>query len=274
MPITTTHLQNSTSLAYQNWLSTTSTPTTTSIPGFAYPGAKVRLRKTIVSFMPTTCATYAEPFAGRGNVFWLAASTLPYSNWWVNDTRTAPFFQSLISIGSTLDVPAHTREEFERQKSASKQDDPAAILLEPYLTYNGGGYAAGYRQAEGSPTQARYERTVRQAHQILIRTKPQITADDWKVVVSHLGENDFAYFDPPYIRAQVHSYRPCDINHLELVDELKSAKYRWILSEYPNDLYLDAFGPPFWTKDVQLCSTNFRDDGGKERRVECLWRNY
>jgi site-specific DNA-adenine methylase len=274
MTIRTENLQNSTVLACPNWASTTTTPKTTSIPKFAYPGAKVRLRKTIVSFMPTTCATYAEPFAGRGNVFWLAASTLPCSNWWINDTRTAPFFQSLISIGSTLDVPAHTREEFERLKTASKHDDPAAILLAPYLTYNGAGYAAGYRQAEGSPTQSRYESTLRRAHQILIQTKPQITALDWKVVASDLGEGDFAYFDPPYIRAQVHSYRPSDINHLELVDELKSAKYRWILSEYPNDLYLEAFGPPFWTKDVQLCSTNFRDDAGKERRVECLWRNY
>jgi site-specific DNA-adenine methylase len=93
-------------------------------------------------------------------------------------------------------------------------------------------------------------------------------------VVSELGEEDFAYFDPPYLGAKVHSYGTGDINHLELVEELQNAEYRWILSEYPHDLYLDAFGPPFWSKNVQLCSTNFRQDGGKERRVECLWRNY
>jgi hypothetical protein len=37
---------------------------------------------------------------------------------------------------------------------------------------------------------------------------------------------------------------------------------------------VEAFGEPFWQNGVQLCSTNFRNDGGKEKRVECLWRNY
>jgi hypothetical protein len=37
---------------------------------------------------------------------------------------------------------------------------------------------------------------------------------------------------------------------------------------------VEAFGEPIWRKEVQLCSTNFRHDGGKEKRIECLWRNY
>jgi hypothetical protein len=89
-----------------------------------------------------------------------------------------------------------------------------------------------------------------------------------------LGENDFAYFDVPYIGAKVHGYDENDIDYSDFICELKSAKYRWILSEYLHESYVEAFGPPFWTKGMQLCSTNFRIDGGKEKRVECLWRNY
>ena len=262
--------QQSTILAHPNWVSSAS------IPGYAYPGGKKRLRKTIVGFMPQRGDTYAEPFAGRGNVFWLAASALQYSHWHLNDLRTAPFFEAILTHGNTIQVPEHTREEFERNKIASMYGDPIAALLEPYLTFSGAGYAAGYRSAIGSPTQAGYERTLRSAHQILIQTQPQITSLDWKCAASELGQGDFAFYDPPYLGAKVHGYGVGDLDHAELVAELKNAKYRWLLSEYHNPLYVDAFGPPFWTKNVQLCSTNFlhNRDHGRARRVECLWRNF
>ncbi len=246
----------------------------TSTPTYAYPGAKARLSRIITSLMPPSCRTYAEPFAGKGNVYWRASSTLQCDHWWLNDVRTAPFFNAIVSHGSTLKVPAHTREEFERQKEASRLGDPIATLLESYLTYNGAGYHAGYRSAKGSPTPAGYERTLRQSYAILLQTQPTITALDWKAVVADLSEHDFAYIDPPYAGARVHGYRADDIDHRELVEELKNANYRWMLSEYLHPLYAEAFGQPFWQKQVQLCSTNFLDDGGKERRVECLWRNY
>jgi hypothetical protein len=57
------------------------------------------------------------------------------------------------------------------------------------------------------------------------------------------------------------------------VEELLRAPYRWMLSEYEHPVYA-RLGRPFWRKDVQLRATNFRDDGGKGRGVECLWRNY
>jgi len=195
-------------------------------------------------------------------------------HWWLNDIRQARFFNAIISHGSTLQVPTHTREEYERQKIASRLGDPIATLLESYLTYNGAGYHAGYRSAKGSPTQAGYQRTLRQSGVILLQTQPTITDRDWREVVADLGDDDFAYFDPPYLNATVHGYRGDDIDHWELVEKLKNAKYRWMLSEYYQPIYVEAFGQPFWQKQVQLCATNFLDDGGKERRVECLWRNY
>jgi site-specific DNA-adenine methylase len=248
--------------------------TALTIPGFAYPGGKKRIRNSIINYMPKFGGTYAEPFAGRANVFWKAATTLQFSNWWLNDIRKAPFFHTIISHGNTIHVPEHTREQFERYKVLDKAGDPAAILLEPYLTYNGAGYGASYRSPKGSPTQAGYERTLRSAHRILIQTHAKISGDDWKTVHSELREGDFALCDPPYLESTVHGYGANDLDHRELIDSLKHAPYRWILCEYYHPLYIEAFGLPFWTKDMQLCSTNFRHDGGKEKRIECLWRNY
>ncbi len=226
--------------------------------------------------MPPSGGVYCEPFAGRANVFWLAARTLQYSHWHLNDIRTAPFFHAILSHGNTIQVPEHTREEFERYKVASSYGDPFAALLAPYLTFSGAGCQAGYRSPIGSPLRHHYQNTLRSAYQILIQAQPTITAVDWKYVASGLGQSDFAFYDPPYLGAKVHGYGDGDLDYAELVAELKNAKYRWILSEYLNDLYLDAFGPPIWSKDVQLCSTNFKHDSdhGRSRRIECLWRNF
>ena len=226
--------------------------------------------------MPLNGERYVEPFAGRGNVSFAALSTLQYEGWQVNDIRTAPFFAAIISHGNTIEVPDHTFEEFLRQKEAAATGDPIALLLAPYLTYSGGGYAAGYRSAKGSPLRHHYEKTLRRAHQILSSTRPLITSLDWKQTVANLGENDFVYLDPPYLGAIVHGYGPKDLNHVEMIEILQTAKFRWLLSEYDQPLYQGAFGEPFWRKDVQLRSTNFRNDEnhGQARRIECMWKNY
>ena len=110
------------------------------------------------------------------------------------------------------------------------------------------------------------------AHSIVAFTQPTITSLDWKDVVTELGPRDFVYYDPPYADCTVGSYRADDINHEELVEELLGAPYHWLLSEYEHPIY-NRLGPPCWRKEVQLRTTNFRDDGGQGRRVECLWRS-
>jgi hypothetical protein len=146
--------------------------TSTRIPTFSYPGGKCRLAKTIVSFMPPAVRIYLEPFAGRGNVFFRASSTLQYSQWHLNDIRMAPFFHAIITHGNTVKVPEHSRAQFELQRKANRSSDPTAILLAPYLTYSGAGYSANYRSAQGSPLRHHYQNTLRRAHQTLTTTRP------------------------------------------------------------------------------------------------------
>ena len=45
---------------------------------------------------------------------------------------------------------------------------------------------------------------------------------------------------------------------------LKRANFRWMLSEYPNDLYLRELGQPIFAENVQLKAANYHQNGGKE----------
>lgn len=241
--------------------------------GFTYSGGKMKLAKHILPFTARSGRIYCEPFSGLGNLYWKAALTLQFEQWRLNDIRTAPFLRALLTRGNALQVPLRSHEEFLRQKAAFALGDPAAILLGPYFSFNGGFYDKGERQDKGSITALSYEARLRMCHSIVILTQPAITAFDWKEAVGDLGPHDFVYFDPPYAECRVGSYRANDIVHEELVEELLKAPYRWLLSEYDHPVYA-RLGRPFWRKEVQLRTSNFRDDGGKGRRVECLWRNY
>jgi site-specific DNA-adenine methylase len=241
--------------------------------GFTYSGAKNGLAKYILPYMPPRGGIYCEPFAGLAALYWRMALTGDYEQWRLNDIRTAPFFRALLARGNALEVPARSHEAFARQKAAFAMGDPAAILLGPYFSFNGGFYDKGERQDKGSITGPSYEARLRMSHAIMTLTQPAITAVDWKQVVADLGVGDFAYLDPPYADCKVGSYHSNDINHEELVEELLRTPYRWLLSEYEHPVYA-RLGRPFWRKEVQLRTTNFLDDGGKGRRVECLWRNF
>jgi len=166
MIIAGNNYESSTVLVAPDWGGTTSTI----VPGFAFPGGKKRLQRPIVNYMPKSGGTYSEPCVGRGNVFWKAATILQFSHWHLNDLRTAPFLNAIISHGRTIEVPEHTRAEFELQKSACQHGDPTALLLEPYLSFSGAGYAAGFRPTKGSPLRHHYQNTLSRAHDILMYT--------------------------------------------------------------------------------------------------------
>ena len=97
----------------------------------AYPGGKVRLAQTIVSFLPKQGRTYCEPFAGRGSIFFAAASRLHFERWWLNDIATSGFFEAIMRIGDTVDVPPRAEEEYYHQWELARRGDERAIILEP-----------------------------------------------------------------------------------------------------------------------------------------------
>jgi site-specific DNA-adenine methylase len=163
----------------------------------AYPGSKVRLAQTIVSFLPKRGRTYCEPFAGRGSVFFAVASQLQFSRWWLNDIATVSFFEAIRSVGSTVDVPPRSKEEYYRQWALAKQGDQRALILEPYLTFGGGGYGRGGFGNKKGANQSGYTKIIRECHSLLRTTSPRITALNWRDMgLESLTDRDVVFFDP------------------------------------------------------------------------------
>jgi len=240
-------------------------------PTIPYPGAKARMAPTLVSLMPTSGRMYMEPFVGRGNVFWTAALNLSFKDWHLNDIATAPFFLAVRDHGTSISVPDRTREEYQHQKLAFLAEGrPEAGLLEPYLTFNGGGYRrAGYGSSHG-PTPSGYMGALQRCHAIMRMTQAKVTALDWhKLQLGRLRHDDFVFLDPPYFGADVRAYTN-DFDFDGLVAVLCRAKFRWMLTEYRQPFYVKAFGEPTLQKPVQLAC----DGIGTRRRTECVWTNF
>lgn len=247
-------------------------------PSIPYPGGKARMAKQIVALFPPTGRIFVDAFTGHGNVFWAAAETLSYQEWWVNDIATAQLFEAIRAIGDIVEIPQRSKEEYYKQWELYKQNDQKAIILQPYLTFGGGGYGTAGPGGKRSAGAESYTKTMRRCHEILRRTNARITNFDYlKLGLENLTEEDSVYFDPPYKEADVRAYAPGDLNHFEMVDLIKRVKAKWVLSEFYDPLYVEAFGEPFFKRDVQLNSTNFaKEDGdkGKARRIECMWKNF
>ena len=61
-----------------------------------------------------------------------------------------------------------------------------------------------------------------------------------------------------------------------LVRLLKDGQFRWMLTEYPDNLYLRELGRPVYSQEMQNIAPNLRPEGGGGGResIECVWLNY
>lgn len=243
----------------------------TRIPTFSYPGGKGRLAKTLVSMMPKEGSTYVEPFVGRGNVFFAAALNLNFQAWVINDIGTGPFFEALLKRGNITTVPPRTREEYAKQKRCFSKGSYRAKLLEPYFTFAGGGYKRGSFGNLRGVNSAGYTQILRNSTRILSKTRPIIHQKNWKELDwDTFDKNAFVYFDPPYLGCDIRAYSSAHFDYQGMIQMLRSARFKWMLSEYSQPCYLHAFGKPFCKISVQIAC----DGKGKQRRTECLWKNY
>src|SRR5208282_2908237 len=111
---------------------------TAKLPILAYPGAKGRMAKELIAFMPETGRYFIDLFAGRGNVAFSLMAMHPerFERWWLNDIQTAKFFERTRTHGSLIRVPEGLRDmrlqysQFLARKRANRAPTIASILLE------------------------------------------------------------------------------------------------------------------------------------------------
>jgi site-specific DNA-adenine methylase len=239
-------------------------------PRIPYPGAKGRLAPFLVDMMPNSGRRYVEPFVGRGNVYFAAALKLDFFQWHINDISTAKFFRALMETEGKIRIPMRTKMEFEKQRKLYQLNNPKAILLEPYLTFSGGGYKKGDFGGKRSANAMGYASTLCRCASIMLATHPRVTELDWKNLrLDDLESDDFVFLDPPYLGADVRAY-DSRFDYCEMVSILKRARFKWMLTEYEQNIYLEAFGEPCCRRVVQLAC----DGRGNRNRTECVWTNY
>ncbi len=246
-------------------------------PTLRWPGAKAHLAPVILNYVPKRGRKFIDLFAGRANVTLRAiAEGFEYGEWVLNDTLTAPFLRALRDHGDKFKATERSRAEFERLAELAKNGDPHALLMEPYLCFNGGTFARGCSTTDGGHrTPKSYEDNVHLISELLREKNVRISADDWLdcLQAEQLGPDDLVFIDFPYIGCDVGDYSAESICPTEIIEYLKTAQFQWVMTEYDQPLYRQAFGKPVFQRNVQLRTTNFADTGGQERRTECIWTN-
>ena len=143
--------------------------------------------------------------------------------------------------------------------------------LEPFVTFNGAGYDHGADANSNHKTPDGMERTSREAHEVKNATNVRVTGWDWQRFRElRFDRADFFFCDPPYFGANPQAYDCANFDHKGLIEWLKRAPFRWMLTEYRQPFYIRAFGQPSWTKEVHVTMA------GKKRwkATECVWKNY
>lgn len=229
----------------------------TKAPIFPCVGGKGRLRGWIAEYMPQRISgVYCEPFAGRGNVFWLMSQRYTPTGWRLNDLHQYPFFMCL----ARLDQDAIPESAADAIALCGASRD-ARVVLSSFLWWSSTFTLAKSPGANWNAAVARQR--IGQAKAILVATGPTITCDDYMRTLEALGDGDFAYIDPPYIDTKT-----CRaIDHRELIGALENARFGWLLSGYRSHLYAKHLGEPLAIKSLAMSVGSNRG-----RRTECLWR--
>lgn len=89
--------------------------------------------------------------------------------------------------------------------------------------------------------------------------------------------NCFYYIDPPYLPStrratKAYTCEMTEADHVELGETLKDVKGKVLLSGYPSPLYLKLFKG--WNFETRTVANHSGQNKTKERRIECIWRNY
>lgn len=244
------------------------------VPSFPYPGGKASLSSEIIKYIPQKGRKFIDVFGGRGNIILRAIHEgFDYEQWVVNDILTAPFFRAIKSHGDTFVTGEKVQKEYDRCAESKRQGDAYALLMEPWLCYNGGTYEANGMRGLGGGKRSPKSHTqhVRMAHKLLCEKNVKVTALDWLdcLKVEELTSDDFVIVDMPYIGSDAGAYSAESVCPTEVIEHLQNAPFHWAFCEYDQPLYFATLGEPVFKKEVQLRACMLAHI--REKRTECLW---
>lgn len=246
-----------------------------------YPGGKWRIAEWIISHFPEH-KVYLEPFFGSGAVFFKKepcyVETINDINGdIVNLFRVCRDFPA--ELAKLINLTPFSRDEFtdcyERSEDPIEQARRTLVRYhQSFGTSNSTKKSWRNVQQYGGPrTAAMWNNLPGTIVEVSSRLKDaQIENTDALTLINRYNdEKTLIYCDPPYIlstrKRNMYQYELTDMDHCELITELKNSSSKIILSGYENDLY--DFYLQDWNKDSIETTAQF----GK-KRTETIWMNF
>lgn len=246
-----------------------------------YPGAKNRLAKWILQYIPEH-EVYLEPFFGSGAIFF---NKEPAKIETINDIDhdIVNYFEVLRDnpeeLISKLELTPYGREEYEKAyiEATNKIERARRFAVKCYMGFGcSNRYKNGFRssQQSNSPHTTKAWRllpeTLKEATKRL--QNAQIESLDALELIRRYNTSDvFIYLDPPYLHSTrknyLYKHEMTDAQHIELLRSINSHPGKVLISGYDSELYNAMLtGWNKVSKDTQA------ENGLK--RTEVLWMNY
>ncbi len=259
---------------------------------FRYIGGKSILSKLIVELIPEH-EIYVEPFVGAGHVFFAKErSKIEVLN--DADSKIANLFYCVAfhykEFWSRFRWLVYSRairkklsQELKKKETVKLGDVGSAVkwFFLAYSSFGGNPYGGfGYSTKGGEAKRLKNAMLrLRKIHKRLLGNVFIECLDFEDVMKKWDSEKTFFYCDPPYYRAE-HYYSKLfqKEDHIRLLNRLKQAKGKWILSGYHNELYdTELKGFPYVEIDVPKPSYGITVNSKHQTRpraTEVLWFNY
>lgn len=254
-----------------------------------YPGSKWRIAENIVDLIPPH-HTYLEPYFGSGAVFF---NKSPSDIEMINDldSNVTNLFQCIQTdpeqLARLVMTTPFSRELYDKQFDKTIKDTALLSAHERATNFlircwQGHGYRTnGHKVGWKNDIQGRESmyalwnwyrlpdwiiQVTERLRQVQIENRPAL-----EVIERFNYSNVFMYIDPPYVlstrKGNQYKYEMTDVDHIELLNTLRSSQAKIMLSGYDSKLYNDLL--PDWNKTTMVSHT----ENGSPRK-EYIWFNY
>ncbi|GAB6393553.1 MAG: DNA methyltransferase [Treponematales bacterium] len=256
-----------------------------------YPGSKNILASWIVEHFPPDYREmmYLEPYFGSGAVFFAKEPSMVETINDLNGDVVNLFRQIRDNRERLAELVAYTpwsREEYDLsfKRSEDETENARRFLVKAWMSI--GNKAFVYKNGMRMNVSMNYGNIGGFHHRLpdginavcgrFFETRQgavQIENKDALALIKRYDRPDMLmYLDPPYVlstrrggKTYAHEYG--DDDHRRLLEAIAGAKAKVVLSGYGSPLYDEYLSGWHVDKKVHF-------DEGRNRRVECLWRNY
>jgi DNA adenine methylase len=259
---------------------------------FRYIGGKHHLAKLIVELIPEH-EVYVEPFVGAGHVFFAKersrievlndANSKIANLFYCVAFHYREFWSKFRWLIYSRAIRKKFLQELKKKEAVELGDVDSAVRVFFLLNTNFGGKLYGGFGYSTNGGEAKRLKTamlrLRCIHKRLLGNVFIECLDFEDVMNKWDREKTFFYCDPPYYGAEHHYEKVFSKeDHLRLLNRLKKAKGKWILSGYHNELYdAELKGFPYVEIEVPKPSYGITVNSKRKTRpraTEVLWFNH